>query len=120
MQEFLLTPPSHMILLYRIARVVRLPREILIRSGPPKGKVTPQATGNRIRTGNGTKKSLVKLEPPERENAKAKNLESETARPASTGNRTRKSLIESETQDSKTKKKNEGKRPEGPGDTGPK
>ncbi|GGW06960.1 hypothetical protein GCM10010264_29900 [Streptomyces globisporus] len=53
-------------------------------------------------------------------NAKAKNLESKTARPASTGNRTRKSLIESETQDSKTKKKNEGKRPEGPGDTGPK
>ncbi|MFF7255892.1 hypothetical protein, partial [Streptomyces microflavus] len=42
----------------------------------PKGKATPQATGNRIRTGNGTKKSLVKLEPPERENAKAKNLES--------------------------------------------
>ncbi|MCC8481140.1 hypothetical protein LMJ41_25110, partial [Streptomyces globisporus] len=74
----------------------------------PKGKATPQATGNRIRTGNGTKKSLVKLEPPERKNAKAKNLESETARPASTGNRTRKSLIESETQDSKTKKKNEG------------
>ncbi|MFE6918263.1 hypothetical protein, partial [Streptomyces rubiginosohelvolus] len=76
----------------------------------PKGKATPQATGNRIRTGNGTKKSLVKLEPPERENAKAKNLESA---PLSTGNRTRKSLIESETQDSKTKK-NEGKRPEGP------
>ncbi|WP_209443576.1 hypothetical protein, partial [Streptomyces anulatus] len=42
----------------------------------PKGKAAPQATGNQIRTGNGTKKSLVKLEPPERENAKAKNLES--------------------------------------------
>ncbi|MFG3396760.1 hypothetical protein, partial [Streptomyces parvus] len=103
MREFLLTSPGRMILLYRIARVVRLPREILIKSDPPKGKATPQATGNRIRTGNGTKKSLVKLEPPERENAKAENLESETARPASTGNRTRKSLIESETQDSKTK-----------------
>ncbi|GGP85099.1 hypothetical protein GCM10010231_64630 [Streptomyces sindenensis] len=103
-QEFLLAPPGRMILLYRIARVVRLPREILIKSGPPKGKATQQVTGNQIRTGNGTKKSLVKLEPLERENAKAKNLESETARPASTGNRTRKSLIESETQDSKTVK----------------
>ncbi|MFJ6514313.1 hypothetical protein ACIQMO_16930, partial [Streptomyces sp. NPDC091406] len=48
----------------------------LIKSDPPKGKATPQATGNQIRTGNGTKKSLVKSEPPERENAKAKNLES--------------------------------------------
>ncbi|CAD5934496.1 protein of unknown function [Streptomyces sp. KY75] len=96
-----------------------LPREWANVADTPKGKATPQATGNRIRTGNGTKKSLVKLEPPERENAKAKNLESETARPASTGNRTRKSLIESETQDSKTKK-HEGKRPEGPGETGPK
>ncbi|MFI6141845.1 hypothetical protein ACIBCC_27060, partial [Streptomyces griseus] len=46
----------------------------------------PQATRNHLRTGNGTKKSLVKSDSPERENAKAKNLESETARPASTGN----------------------------------
>ncbi|WP_234474630.1 MULTISPECIES: hypothetical protein, partial [unclassified Streptomyces] len=64
-------------------------------------------------TGNQARKDLIESDSLERENAKAKNLESETARPASTGNRTRKSLIESETQDSKTKKKNEGKRPEG-------
>ncbi|MER6191354.1 hypothetical protein, partial [Streptomyces cyaneofuscatus] len=49
---------------------------LLIKSNQPKGKATPQATRIQIRTGNGTKKSLVKLEPPERENAKAKNLES--------------------------------------------
>ncbi|MFG3403968.1 hypothetical protein, partial [Streptomyces sp. NPDC048142] len=51
--------------------------ESLIKSDPPKGKATPQATGNRIRTGNGTNESLVKLETPERENAKAEDLESE-------------------------------------------
>ncbi|MFH9396583.1 hypothetical protein, partial [Streptomyces sp. NPDC017556] len=51
--------------------------ESLIKSDPPKGKVTPQATRNRIRTGNGTKESLVKSDSPERENAKAKNLEGE-------------------------------------------
>ncbi|WP_222517992.1 hypothetical protein, partial [Streptomyces sp. CBG31] len=89
--------------------------ESLIKSDPPKGKATPLATGNRIRTGNGTKKILVKLDP-ERGNAKAKNLESTPLRP---GSDTGKRLIESETQDSKTKKL-EGKRPEGPGDTGPK
>ncbi|MFH9297456.1 hypothetical protein, partial [Streptomyces sp. NPDC017520] len=44
---------------------------------PPKGKATPQAIRNRIRAGNGTKKSLVKSDSPERENAKAKNLEGE-------------------------------------------
>ncbi|MEU6925827.1 hypothetical protein, partial [Streptomyces sp. NPDC046631] len=33
----------------------------------PKGKATPKATGIQIRTGNGTKKSLVRLESPERE-----------------------------------------------------
>ncbi|MET9093951.1 hypothetical protein ABZX72_17835, partial [Streptomyces cyaneofuscatus] len=104
--------------LYFESRAVHSVDALLIKSNQPKGKATPQATGNRIRTGNGTKKSLVKSDSPERENAKAKNLESETARPASTGNRTRKSLIESETQDSKTKK-HEGKRPEGPGETGP-
>ncbi|MFB7051222.1 hypothetical protein ACFCX7_34470, partial [Streptomyces microflavus] len=54
---------------------------LLIKSDLPKGKVTPLATGNRIRTGNGTEKSLVKLEPPERENAKAKNLKSIPLRP---------------------------------------
>ncbi|MFE7403654.1 hypothetical protein, partial [Streptomyces sp. NPDC057557] len=36
----------------------------------PKGKATPKATGIQIRTGNGTKKSLVRLEPPERETRK--------------------------------------------------
>ncbi|MGW6716491.1 hypothetical protein ACWF9X_30805, partial [Streptomyces globisporus] len=45
MQKFSITSPGRMILLYRFARVVRLPREILIKSGPPKGKATPQATG---------------------------------------------------------------------------
>ncbi|MFD7719677.1 hypothetical protein, partial [Streptomyces sp. NPDC059814] len=60
----------------------------LIKSNQPKGKATSTATGNQIRTGNGTKLSLVRLEPLERESAKAKNWKAKTARPASTGNRT--------------------------------
>ncbi|WP_218924493.1 MULTISPECIES: hypothetical protein, partial [unclassified Streptomyces] len=75
-QECLLTPPGQMILLSRnLIGSFAWHREFLIKSDPPKGKATPQVTGNQIRTGNGTEKSLVKLEPPERENAKAKNLE---------------------------------------------
>ncbi|MFE1335016.1 hypothetical protein, partial [Streptomyces microflavus] len=65
-----------MILFIPKTQAVHSADALLIKSDLPKGKATPLATGNRIRTGNGTKKSLVKLEPPERENAKAKNLES--------------------------------------------
>ncbi|MFD5901841.1 hypothetical protein ACFWHG_10085, partial [Streptomyces microflavus] len=65
-----------MILFISKTQAVHSADALLIKSDLPKGKATPQATGNRIRTGNGTEKSLVKLEPPERENAKAKNLES--------------------------------------------
>ncbi|MFE1366230.1 hypothetical protein ACFW84_18605, partial [Streptomyces anulatus] len=68
----------------------------------PKGKATPQATGNQIRTGNGTDKESGKVGTA----GKGKRESEEPGKhPASTGNRTRKSLIESETQDSKTKKK---------------
>ncbi|WP_229887820.1 hypothetical protein, partial [Streptomyces microflavus] len=67
-------PQSQMIPFISKMQTVHSADTLLIKSDPPKGKATPQATGNRIRTGNGTKKSLVKLEPPERENAKAKNL----------------------------------------------
>ncbi|MBW3358805.1 hypothetical protein, partial [Streptomyces sp. 09ZI22] len=65
-----------MILFIPKTQAVHSADALLIKSDLPKGKATPLATGNRIRTGNGTEKSLVKLEPPERENAKAKNLES--------------------------------------------
>ncbi|MFE3537951.1 hypothetical protein [Streptomyces anulatus] len=85
----------------------------------PKGKATPQATGNQIRTGNGTEKSLVKLEPPERENAKAKNLEAKCETRFDRESDTKESdrVGNARQQD---KEENEGKRPEGPGETGPK
>ncbi|MFD3792038.1 hypothetical protein, partial [Streptomyces cyaneofuscatus] len=67
--------------LYSESQAVQSADALLIKSNQPKGKATPQAIGNRIRTGNGTKKSLVKSEPPERENAKAKNLEGTPLRP---------------------------------------
>ncbi|MEE1730472.1 hypothetical protein PUR33_15290, partial [Streptomyces sp. BE282] len=70
-----------MILFIPKTQAVHSADALLIKSDLPKGKATPLATGNRIRTGNGTEKSLVKLEPPERENAKAKNLESTPLRP---------------------------------------
>ncbi|MGW3933159.1 hypothetical protein ACWECC_34495, partial [Streptomyces microflavus] len=69
-------PQSRMIPFISKMQAVHSVDALLIKSDPLKGKATPQAAGSRIRTGNGTEKSLVKLEPPERENAKAKNLES--------------------------------------------
>ncbi|WP_424919101.1 hypothetical protein, partial [Streptomyces sp. wa1064] len=50
-------------------------------------------------TGNQARKDLIESDSPERENAKAKDLESTPLR---------------------LKEENEGKRPEGPGETGPK
>ncbi|MFJ6148405.1 hypothetical protein ACIQH7_32910, partial [Streptomyces anulatus] len=85
----------------------------------PKGKATPQATGNQIRTGNGTEKSLVKLEPPKGKTRKRRTWKArcETRFDRESDAKESDRVGNARQQD---KEENEGKRPEGPGETGPK